>query len=912
MIEVGDRVARAIVRARYLALGDHAVVALDAALRGGTPGPAVSALADALRLRGAAVVGAMLALAFGGADPSLDAVDAAALTLACAVPGLRQAFLDRVDPAAPGWLGLASALEARGVAPEVFHAALGAHAAAWVALDGALSAAGGALVAALDGGAPAPLKTLLAQGGDARELVVARLLRAVLAGTAEVVARARATLRALPPGARGAAADPMLARDAETFVGDIVWLAAEGGDRADRLAALEALLRHRHDAALPFVDEILAGAEPDAEGLRSQMLLTFGRREPSRFSARALAQVQRDPGPWAAELAAAWPTDRARPVWEALRRANNPDLADRAVAALLAAPHPERGALAVALLREPGIASREVVIEACAALDASEATGLAAVLAESTSELRLAAVRALAPHREVAEALLSAHYAVERSGRVRAAIAATLGYAPTVAAATAPDDPALAALLARVEATRVAVGKRGPRWLGPVSAPLRWRDGGEAPVALGLHLVLLQSRRGSVEPDPELVEVARRLDPADRALWAEALLDAWVRADAPAKDHGVLLLAALLGGELAVVALREAIPAWHRSSRRALAVTATQLLAMRASDEALRALDALAAAHPHESFGVLARGALDEEARTRGAAVEEMLDAAAPAFGLDAENTAELDLGFHQIRVRRHGATVSLFDGDGAPLHGLPRPGRRDDPAKAAAVRRALKLLHELLPDALAREQARVFDAMSSGRRWTAEALCRDLAHPLRGSMLRALWWDVDGRPVRGRELPASPAELARATLMHPATSAAALEDDVGAPFPQMSRGWVALPPSARDAVAWEALVGRTLIARGERGGRVVAPWTRGGWVPGTVVEGLCHAFTLRFTAARVDAVLDVAGIALWSEEARSTRVGALRFVAWDAPGPLALGDVPPPLFSEAVVRADAMLVPQR
>ena len=97
-------------------------------------------------------------------------------------------------------------------------------------------------------------------------------------------------------------------------------------------------------------------------------------------------------------------------------------------------------------------------------------------------------------------------------------------------------------------------------------------------------------------------------------------------------------------------------------------------------------------------------------------------------------------------------------------------------------------------------------------------------------------------------------------------------------------------------------------FSRGERHARAVPPWTAAGWTPGTVEEGRCHAFSLRFNGARVEAVLEVQGITLWSESERRTAVGALRFARWDDPAPLSLGALPPTLFSEAVTRAEAML----
>lgn len=897
-MEAEDRVARVLVRARYLALPEEVVGDLARALRGGDD---IARVATGLRAacdaKGEQAVAAMLALGFGGPDPALDAVDRAALAMAGTEPSLRQAFLARVDPAAAGWRGLAAFFAAREVALDEAVRGCATHAASWVALDGSLAAVGDAVVRAV-AASPEDALCALLDGGDARELVVTRLVRAVLAASPRDDGLARDVLQRLPQGLRGSAADPLLARDTSAFEGDVVALARDtrATSRADRLAAIESLLRHRPDAARALAAEVLDDDSADAIGLQSQVLLALGRGDPSGYAARALAQARRDPGAWAAELAAAWPPDAARPLWEALHASGNADLAARAVPALLRVAHPARLELALRLLRDPGEVPREVVVDACAALDDDEARGLGALLGDGTSEVRLAAVRALAGHREVAEALLTAHYPHERSGRVRAAIASLLGHAPVATTADAAiDDPVRAAIASRAEATVVTLGKKRPAWLaGDAVPPLRWWDGSPAPASVGLHLVVIQSRRGGVDPDPEVVATARELHPADRVAWAEAVLSAWIAADAPAKDHGALLLAALLGGEFATAALRDAIPAWHRSSRRALATSATQLLVMRATDDALRALDALAAGHPHESFGALARSALDEEALARGVEVEALLDGCVPTFGLDAEGAVTLDLGFHRARAVWRGGAVSLDDGEGTTLHGLPRPGRRDDPDKVAAARRQWRLLTHALPEVVARERERLRDAMASSRAWSGEALRGMLAHPVLSVLARGLSWELDGAAYHGADLPAALSDVRVARVCYTASEPVAR-----------------LPDALREEAAWRALAGRTLTAKAERHARAVPGWTRQGWSPGTVEDGLCREFRLRFTAARIDAVLRVDGIALWSDIDRRTRVGALEFVPWTSQDPLPLGSLPASLFRDAVARAEAMLDPQ-
>lgn len=910
MIDAEARVARVLVRARHLGAGDEDLARVESALRGGALEDARRVVADLASLRGVSDVAGMLSLAFGGGDESPDDVESAALSLGLDEPARLAALLDHVDAAAPCWQGVPAWLTARGVARAELVAALVRRAAVWVSLDGSLAAVGAALRAALREDAEGAARALCDAAGEAGAITVARAVRALLAPPASGEPLARAFVAALPPGLRGAAAGPLLSRGGERYVDLVLAMArGEGGASvADRVSSIEALLRQRPEASAEFVDEALAPGSLATPSLRAEALRVHGRADPARFAAHAAAHAAVDPGEWAAELAASWPASRARPLWEALCASSSPSLVTRASEALLATPHPERGAFAASLLREPGVVSREAVLACCDALGDDELAPLVALLEDRASEVRLSAVRALAG-RAAAHEAMAARHAVERAPRVRAAIVSALGYDPGAEGEVEGGDPERAAIVARAEAARVASGKKPPRWIERCEVALRWSDGAEVPASVPLYLLRVQSLRGASEPDPEVVAVARLLDPVERVAWAESLLDAWIAADAPAKDHGALLLAALLGGAFASRSLRDAIPLWHKGSRRSMAATATQLLAMRGADDGLRALDELAAGHPHESFGVLASNALDEEARARGLPVDVMLDLAAPTFGLEA-GELRFELGHHVVRARLEGDALRLFDADDEALHALPRPARRDDPRLVAEMRRALKLVHLALPEAREREVARLIDAMASGRVWAPEHLARCLAHPVLGPLYRALWWDRGGAPVRGASLSSfEGAEGYR--LAHPLAHPE-LDDADDAPFAQMARPVARLPEGSREALAWRGLEGRWLVARGERHARALPPWTAEGWTPGTVDDGRCRSFSLRFHAARVEAVLGVEGIALWSESERRSAVGALRFARCDGGDAPTLGELPETLFSEAVTRAEAMLARQR
>lgn len=505
------------------------------------------------------------------------------------------------------------------------------------------------------------------------------------------------------------------------------------------------------------------------------------------------------------------------------------------------------------------------------------------------------------------------------------------------------------ALTALSEESARAVTRPVAPWLPRDEAPeLRWKDGSEAPRSIGTYLLVCQSHCGGLDVDPRVPEIARLLDEASLAHWAAVMIERWIDAGADTRHPWCLPLAVMLGGDRAVPVLKDAIAQWHRASRRALATQALQAIALLGSDVAVRALEDVAERHGYDALGAFAMSALQAEADARGISRDELSDAVVPRWGMDARGRATLDYGRRQFyAVLLEDPTtwlnVKLTDEHGDEHPHLPRPGRTDDAALAhEALARSKSLKHDLA--GVIEASLRRFErAMTEGRAWELRAWReRVMGNAVLRALARRLVWSVSSPEVSERAL-VRPVDVGDAgddfalvdlagdvialtdtdtvSLAHPV----ALDGDTRArwvaafaraglarqPLNQLRRRVFRVERDAGDGVAYEGLRGKVLKARSDRHGKAPQPWARAGWEPAPTESGLCHAFLHRFGTTGLEAVLEVEGVALWAEAARSTVVGALRFRAAHAGDDAAwieLARVPPAVVSEAVRGALVMI----
>lgn len=940
------RVGRMVTRARYMLLPEGDIEALLAALEGGPRAPVVEALARALEGSGR-LVGAMLAAGWCG-DP-LDAADRVLVALAASHPSLLRAFLARVAPESPGWPGLVDALDAAGLSTAAVVSELLALSAEWVDRGGVMTPLGLAVLARVEASPGALVEALAARapsggGGGLEGSAEVRWAEAVglcMAAEPPRWEAAEALVAVAPEGQRGRLAATLLERDPERFV-DLARALGSGAPCDDRDAALVALVAVAPtrciDLAEAVAEEPLRPTPGGVLPVQAAAVSMLAARDPARWSARLLSLVEAVPGPWALEALAALPPERARPglVW--MHQHAGGHLAVQALTRLLASPWEGRGEAAVRAVASEDKAVRAAGVEAGMAFPAEARGVFVNLLDDPRVEVRLEAARLVAGVDDpgVRDAVVRQH-ARERSARVRAALAVALGRIEPEAtprvrdviteADDSPDDVARRAMVSALDAAAKGRPRGMLAWYAAGRLPgLRWVDGTAAPASAGLSLARWQVEHGQIDPAPAVMELVSALDAASARQWASAMLDAWMAAGAPARDYGCLALAVALAQDGVVDTLAAQVPVWYRASRGALGAEALQLLAALGSDRALRALDLLRTEHPFERYGLHARQLLEAEARARGEALETLLDRAVPRFGLDPDGTRTLDNGARRYTVVLEGWSPVLVDAIGRRHTTYTRPSRPRDPQRAAAAWEAWRALHDALGPVARRETARLEEALRGGRVWTAAAWSADVArHPVLRRLAAGLVWtrddggyfvaDAEGllrdaagtahAPVGTLRI-AHPVEMESAVRVRWRTVLAARSER--SPVRQMERAVYLRTEADAGRGRYEGFSGRALLAVSDKGHRVVQPWQAAGWFPGTTEGGLCHAFSRRFEAAGVDAVLEVEGLALWAEHARQSAVTGVRFRRSDGGEALRLGEVPLRVYAEALADVARML----
>ena len=294
-----------------------------------------------------------------------------------------------------------------------------------------------------------------------------------------------------------------------------------------------------------------------------------------------------------------------------------------------------------------------------------------------------------------------------------------------------------------------------PAWLDPAHLPqVLLPDRRSAlPTSAVAHLctMLAMSKPGETYAGVEIVRQA--VDPLSVAGMAWSIFERWQAAGYPPKDGWVLDALAVLGDDETVRRLAPLIRAWPGEAAHKRAVTALDVLSSIGTDVALMHLHGIAEKAKFAGLKSAARAKMDEVAESLGLGAEQLADRLVPDFGLDADGTMLLDYGERRFRVGFDEQLKPVVaDEDGARRKLLPKPGARDDPARApAAYTRFAGLKKDV--KTVAADQIRRFErAMVTGRRWTAaEQRTRFVDHPLlRHLASRVVWatFDADDRPT--------------------------------------------------------------------------------------------------------------------------------------------------------------------
>ena len=321
--------------------------------------------------------------------------------------------------------------------------------------------------------------------------------------------------------------------------------------------------------------------------------------------------------------------------------------------------------------------------------------------------------------------------------------------------------------------------------------------------------------------------------------------------------------------------------------------------------------------------------ALETAAARRGMSPSELLELSIPTMGLDASGRREEMLG-DEVAVMAIDADgeVSLTWGDSEGRR-RPSPPKAFADAHASAVRR-LKDDAKELKKAVGLERDRIEDVFVEDREWDIDTWRQHYArHPLSGTFGRRLIWRLDDGSASRSVMPSTDGALvgvdgsavevgggARIRLWHPIDSderdvdawrAAILERSVRQPFKQAFREVYRLMP-ADEATGTDSdrFAGHILLYSQARALMLARRW--GTNFLGPFDGGEIGIAKRAFPSHRLRA--EFRHDAIWPLEPARSEVthcttAAVRFVRMADGEPVALREVPPIVFSEAMRDVD-------
>ncbi|MFE6858487.1 DUF4132 domain-containing protein [Nocardia sp. NPDC057668] len=357
-----------------------------------------------------------------------------------------------------------------------------------------------------------------------------------------------------------------------------------------------------------------------------------------------------------------------------------------------------------------------------------------------------------------------------------------------------------------------------PPWVNPAALPpitLR-ANGLPLPAAAAEHVITMLQLALPGEPYVGLDTIRPYCDTRSLADFGWELYQQWWRAGGPTKFTWVYEALGALGDDDTVALLLADIRE-RRSDPRS--VSALDAFVTLGSDAALLALKTIGDKVKTHRVREGAQARITDIADRRGLTPDQLADRLVPDLGLDENGTLTLDFGPRQFIVgfdERLQPTVANLDG--ATVKALPKPGAKDDSARAAQAHSTFRAMKLTVRTMAADQIKRLERAMVEQRRFTVEEFRTGfVAHPWRRHITRRLVWGVyEGEKLVStfriaedrtcadqddRTLPL--AEDAELGIAHPLQFAAAVplwselfaDYELLQPFEQLGRAVYPIPP---------------------------------------------------------------------------------------------------------------------
>lgn len=516
-------------------------------------------------------------------------------------------------------------------------------------------------------------------------------------------------------------------------------------------------------------------------------------------------------------------------------------------------------------------------------------------------------------------------------------------------------------------------------WL-PVDAlpPVAWRDGAPVPRDVLVWLCVQASKTKSPEPNVLLRKYASAMQPAAAEAFAQFVLETWLHEDVapiaadvaaslaaqqaaslfqqirqypqyhtddPNRDltvdelqakylpaflrqprgsaiasKGVLAVVAAAGGAHVAAPVGRYLKEWF-GSRAAQGKALIAMLAWVDHPSAIQLMLSVGNRFRTKSFQEEAMKQAEALAERRGWTIDQLADRTMPSAGFDERLVLELSYGPRTFTAHLQAdLSVELRNPDGKKIASLPEPRSDDDAELAKAAKKALSAAKKELKTIHALQTDRLYEAMCTGRDWTASDWTTFLLpHPVVRLLLQRLVWievgadgserlfrplddgtltDVDDEPLVLRA--DARVKLAHDSCLDAARIAAwqrhLADYEIKPLFQQLGKGTFQLPADKARTMAIDDFRGHLLESFALRGraGKL-------GYVRGQAQDaGWFVTYEKRFPTLGITAVITFTGNPL-PETNRTVALETLGFrrKLGDREMDLALGEVPAVLLSE-------------
>ena len=257
-------------------------------------------------------------------------------------------------------------------------------------------------------------------------------------------------------------------------------------------------------------------------------------------------------------------------------------------------------------------------------------------------------------------------------------------------------------------------------------------------------LVLEALRRSAFNAvDPLVTAVKKHAVAASLDAFAWKLFQLWQAEAYPTKERWAMGTIGFFGGDASALKITPLIRNWPGESQHQRAVFGLECLRAIGSDTALMQLNGIAQKLKFKALKQKATDAMEAIAKDKGLTRAQLEDRVVPDCELDERGSRVFDFGPRQFRfVLGPEMKPMLKDADGKVKTDLPKPGLKDDAAKANEAVAAWKLMKKQVKEVVKLQADRLEQSMVTGRRWPVEDFQTLLVkHPLMIHLVRLLLW---------------------------------------------------------------------------------------------------------------------------------------------------------------------------